>query len=74
MRKRSVIGWRTESGFKLDAKRASGRGIFFLLEAARIVTIRYGFTPHQDAAATPIDPGGLVRDFAGGCEQMKIQL
>jgi hypothetical protein len=37
-------------------------------------TIKYGFRPHKDDAATPIDIGGSVRVFVDGCEQMKIQL
>lgn len=44
----------------------------FLQPAGEIVTIGYGFTPHNDdAAAMPIDTGGLVR-IVGGCERMKI--
>jgi hypothetical protein len=47
----------------------------FLLMTAQMVTIRYDFRPHKDdAAAAPVDSGGLVRVFVDGCEQMKIQL
>ncbi|HEY2002697.1 MAG TPA: hypothetical protein VGG80_10275 [Acidobacteriaceae bacterium] len=58
-----------------DGEIQSGRRISFLLKAAQLFTIRYGFTRHKDdAAATPIDMGGPVRVFVDGCEPMKIQL
>jgi hypothetical protein len=56
-----------------DDEIQSGQRISFLLKAARMVTIRYGFRAHKDdAAATPIDIGRPVRVFVDGCEPMKI--
>jgi hypothetical protein len=69
-----LVPARIQSGAQ-DDEIQSARRISFLLKAARMVTIRYGFRPHKDdAAATPIGIGGLVRVFVDGCEPMKIQL